>query len=107
VVSARGPQGGHQLARPAAAISLRDVLIALEGQTTSVDQILSLPCHIEVGTRHCVIREVLLEVKQAVDTILARTTLADLVARQQRLSDEKITVPLDLPALERLPVLRG
>jgi Rrf2 family protein len=106
VQSARGPQGGHLLGRPAAEISLRDILISLEGQTTSVDQILSLPCQIEVGPQHCAIREALLEVKQAVETILERITLADLLARQQRLSSEKIVVPLDL-APGRLPVLRG
>ena len=105
VLSARGPLGGHLLGRPASQISLRDILISLEGQTTSVDQILSLPCQIEVGPQHCAIREVLLEVKQAVETILARTTLEELLTRQRRLSDEKIVVPLDL-APGRLPVLR-
>jgi Rrf2 family protein len=105
VQSSRGPQGGHLLGRPAAEISLRDILLSLEGQTTSVDQILSLPCHIEVGPQHCAIREVLLEVKQAVETILARTTLTDLVTRQQRLSSERIVVPLDLPS-GLFPVVR-
>lgn len=96
IQSNRGPQGGHLLARPADSITLRDILLTLEGQTTSVDQILALPCNIEVGPEHCVIREVLLEVKQAVNTILGGTTLARLAARQQEILDRKIRVPSDL-----------
>ena len=96
IVSNRGPQGGHALARPAEEISLRDILLTLEGQTTSVDQILALPCSIDVGTEHCVIREVLLEVKQAVETILASTSLAELARRQGELVRSGCSVPLDL-----------
>src|SRR5262245_1832332 len=65
--SNRGPQGGHSLARPAPQITLRHILVTLEGQTTSVDQILALPCSIAVGPEHCAIREVFLEVKSAVE----------------------------------------
>lgn len=114
VVSHRGPQGGHGLGRPAAEIDLRDVLLVLEGQLTSIDQILALPCSIDVGTEHCAIREVFLEVKRAVEAILERTTLADLARRQRELVRGDISVPLDLggersvidePAL--LPILRS
>jgi Rrf2 family protein len=104
--SNRGPQGGHGLARPAVEISLRDILMTLEGQTTSIDQILALPCSIDVGTEHCVIREVFLEVKEAVEAILTRTTLADLVERQREILAKDIRVPLDVGAA-LLPVLRG
>lgn len=96
--SNRGPQGGHSLARPADEISVRDILLTLEGQTTSVDHILSLPCKIDVGTEHCVIREMLLEVKQAVEKILAATTLENLARRQGELVRHDIAVPSDLPA---------
>src|SRR5260370_41271163 len=61
--SNRGPQGGHTLGRPASQISLRQILMTLETQTTSIDQILALPCHIGIGPEHCAIREVFLEVK--------------------------------------------
>jgi Rrf2 family protein len=106
IQSNRGPQGGHLLARPADQISLKDVLLTLEGQTTSIDQILALPCAIDIGTEHCVIREVFLEVKEAVEAILARTTLADLVRRQREILRKDIRVPLDVAA-SALPVLRG
>lgn len=110
--SNRGPQGGHVLARPASDISIRDIIIPLEGQTTSVDQILSLQCKIEVGTEHCAIRELLLEVKQAVDQILDSTTLEELASRQTQILREDIRVPPALGCadleddLELLPVVR-
>ena len=81
ILSNRGPQGGHVLGRPASQISLRHVLMTLEGQTTAIDQILALPCTIDVGTEHCAIREVFLEVKEAIERILSATTLEEMVNR--------------------------
>jgi Rrf2 family protein len=112
VVSHRGPQGGHSLGRAAEDISLRDILLVLEGQLTSVDQILALPCTIDVGTEHCVLREVFLDVKRAVEAILVGTTLRDLVTRQTEILARDICIPQDLPREEaqredRLPVLRS
>lgn len=98
IQSNRGPQGGHSLARSAAAISLRDVLVTLEGQTTSIDQILALPCHIDIGPEHCAIREVFLEVKEAVERILTETTLEELVDRQREILAKNIRVPDDIHA---------
>jgi Rrf2 family cysteine metabolism transcriptional repressor len=95
--SNRGPAGGHVLGRPASRISLRDILITLEGQTTAIDQILALPCTIDVGTEHCAIREVFLEVKQAIERILSATTLEAMVNRQHEILTRRISVPLDLP----------
>jgi Rrf2 family protein len=103
--SNRGPQGGHSLARPANEITLWDILITLEGQVTSIDQILALPCNIDVGPEHCVIREVFLSVKRAVNQILAGTTLEDLAARQGEILDKDIRVPQDLPKPGPLPIL--
>ena len=103
--SNRGPQGGHSLARPASDISLWDILICLEGQVTSIDQILALPCNIDVGPEHCVIREVFLNVKRAVNTILGGTSLEDLATRQQDVVDRDIRIPQDLPKPGPLPIL--
>jgi Rrf2 family cysteine metabolism transcriptional repressor len=106
IQSNRGPQGGHLLARPASQISLHDILYALEGQVTSVDQILAQPCSIDIGTRHCVIREVFLDVKRSVETILKRQSLADLVRRQNEIISCNIEIPHDLgPSFKSLPVL--
>lgn len=107
IQSNRGPQGGHLLARPAEDISLRDVLVALEGHTTSIDHILAQPCTIGVGTDHCVIREVFLEVKESVDRILAGRSLADLAGRQRQISSQKILIPHDLPDGEGAPERRS
>ena len=95
--SSRGPRGGHSLGKPGDEITLKDILMTLEGRTTSVDQILSLPCQIEVGTRYCSIREVLLEVKTAVDEVLAGVDLASLATRQRELVEQGIDVPWDVP----------
>jgi Rrf2 family transcriptional regulator, cysteine metabolism repressor len=105
VHSNRGPQGGHVLGRPAAQISLRQILLTLELQTTSIDQILALPCHIGIGPEHCAIREVFLEVKSAVERILSSTTLQDMIDRQRHILHENISIPLDLPTPTLLPVV--
>ncbi len=96
VRSNRGPQGGHLLGRPAGDISMHDILVALEGHTTSIDHILAQPCTIGVGPRHCAIREVFLSVKEAVENILCGLSLADLAERQQEVCECKIEIPHDL-----------
>jgi Rrf2 family cysteine metabolism transcriptional repressor len=106
IQSNRGPQGGHVLGRPASEISLRHIMMTLEGQTTAIDQILALPCTIDVGTEFCAIREVFLEVKKAVERILSTMTLDELVHRQREILTHRISVPLDLPSQALLPVLR-
>ena len=103
--SNRGPQGGHSLGRPASQITIRHILITLEGQTTSIDQILALPCHIEIGSEHCAIREVFLEVKAAVERILSATTLEHVVERQRLILSQGLSVPHDLPGVSLLPIL--
>jgi Rrf2 family protein len=106
ILSNRGPQGGHVLGRPAAQINVRDIVMTLEGHTTAIDQILALPCKIEIGSGYCAIREVFLEVKSAVERILTATTLEDMVARQREVLEHKIRIPLDLPRPSLLPVLQ-
>jgi Rrf2 family protein len=103
--SNRGPQGGHVLGRPASQITIRHILMTLEGQITSVDQILALPCHIEIGSEHCAIREVFLEVKAAVERILSATTLEQVAERQREILMRGISVPHDLPSASLLPIL--
>jgi Rrf2 family transcriptional regulator, cysteine metabolism repressor len=105
VRSNRGPQGGHLLGRNAAEISLQQVLVSLEGQTTSIDQVLALPCSIGLGPERCAIREVFLQVKEAVNGILGGTSLAELAERQSEILRRNLSVPLDVPP-SRLPVIR-
>lgn len=107
--SNRGPQGGHVLARPASEISVRDILVTLEGQTTSVEQILSLPCCIAAGPEHCAIGELLLGVKQVVDDMLEATSLETLARRQSTLARGRTAVACSptraLRGGEQLPVI--
>ena len=106
IQSNRGPQGGHSLARPAADISLHDILFALEGHVTSIDQVLAQPCSIDIGTEHCVIREAFLRVKSAVVSILKEASLEDLANRQAEILECDIEIPHDLPLPQRsLPVV--
>ena len=104
ILSNRGPQGGHVLHRPASQISLRQILLTLEGQTTPIDQILSLPCTIDIGPQHCAIREVFLEVKEAIDRILSGITLGDMAERQREILVHGISVPLDVTARPPSPL---
>ena len=103
--SNRGPQGGHHLGRDAKKITIKDILVSLEGHTTSVDQVLAQPCTIAIGTQHCALREVFLQVKAAVEQILVQTNLEDLAARQKEIIDCSILIPLDLPASNSLPIV--
>jgi len=106
IQSNRGPQGGHALGRPPGEISLQNILLTLEGQTTSIDQILALPCTIDLGTEHCAIREVFLEVKRAIERVLSETTLEEMARRQREILQQQISIPLNLPsARPLLPVL--
>lgn len=90
--STRGPAGGHELARDASEITVADIIRCLEGNLTSVNAILDMPCHIQVGSQHCVIKEFLVGVKTVIEELLTAKTLADLAQRQHVLSTEKILV---------------
>jgi Rrf2 family protein len=92
VKSIRGPAGGHCLAKPASSITVGEILVCLEGEVTGLEAVLAMPCHIGVGPDHCVIKELLLEVKALVEGLLYSTTLADLVKRQCHLSQERVLV---------------
>jgi len=101
VKSSRGPQGGHGLGRDPHNISVGEVISVLEGPLTSVDAILDLPCHIKVGPQHCVIKEFLVGIKLEVERLLHATSLADLAARQNTISTEKILIQ---PRIMRPPL---
>lgn len=92
VRSIRGPAGGHGLARDARDISVGEIIQCLEGQLTNINAILDLPCGIAVGPQHCVIKEFLVEVKEAIEGLLNARTLADLAERQSDLTNRKILV---------------
>ncbi len=82
LLSTRGARGGVSLARPPYEIRLDEVIQALEGSTSPVD------CIDNPGmcprSDMCATRDVWDEVKQAVNGVLAATTLQDLVDRQRQ-----------------------
>ena len=92
VHSTRGPSGGHRLGKAPDQITVGEILACLEGEVTGVEGVLAMPCHIGVGPDHCVIKELLLEVKARVEDLLYSTTLADLAERQCQLSAERVLV---------------
>lgn len=84
IVSQRGPQGGHSLARPPAQINLAEAIAALEGTTAPlwcVEEGVEKECRLR---DRCVLRDVWQEVKQAADGVLNNTTLEDLRQRHMR-----------------------
>lgn len=87
IVSERGKQGGYSLARSPAEISLHDVLSVLEDSMDFVHCTEnSTGCE---RIEQCVTRDVWLEVKEATDSILKRTTLAELLRRRQELETSR------------------
>ena len=81
VKSSRGPTGGYLLARHPADITLREILLALEGETFRLWDC----CHPNAQKEICVhlagcgLRPVWLKLKEAIDGVLEQSTLADLL----------------------------
>lgn len=73
VTGVRGPEGGHRLAQPAAAITVADIIRAVEGPLAEVHG--DRP---EQSDER--LRDVWVAVRVALRTVLERVTLADLVA---------------------------
>jgi len=81
VTSARGQRGGYALARPPAEITLHEVLSPLEDALDIVHCTEEGDSCPRSGV--CCTQEVWREIKEAVECILCRITLADLLQRQR------------------------
>jgi Rrf2 family cysteine metabolism transcriptional repressor len=79
--SSRGARGGISLGRPAENISLIDVVRALEGSVAPVECV-DDPAKCSRADS-CVTRDLWIETKRAMESVLESTTLADLVQRQR------------------------
>ena len=87
VHSVRGKQGGLQLARPAAAISLLDIVGAVEPTAIALNICLSPDgegCH---RSAECVVHEELAEIQAALHQRLAAVSLAALAERDRAMKD--------------------
>ena len=81
VASQRGAEGGYTLARPAAEISLADIIRAVEGPIASVRG--SRPDEIEYSGAATALRDVWLELRTSMRDVLEGTSLADIVTRSR------------------------
>jgi Rrf2 family protein len=79
VASQRGADGGYALARPAAEISVADVIRAVEGPIASVRG--ERPDGLTYRGPAAALKDTWLELRAAMREVLEGTTLADLVAR--------------------------
>ena len=75
----RGAEGGYRLAKPAAGISLAEVIRAVEGPIATVRG--ARPEDVEYAGAAAALREVWIELRASMRGVLEETSLADLVAR--------------------------
>ena len=90
IKSSRGAHGGVSLGRPPEDISLIDVVRALEGSVAPVECVDDPAKCARAGS--CVTRDLWIETKRAMESVLESTTLADLVRRQR---DKNGSVKID------------
>src|SRR5918997_5802553 len=81
VASQRGAEGGYWLARPAAEVSLADVIRAVEGPIASVRG--SRPDEVAYTGAAAALTDVWLELRASMRGVLEGTSLADLVERSR------------------------
>ncbi|MBV9867799.1 MAG: Rrf2 family transcriptional regulator [Abitibacteriaceae bacterium] len=87
VKAKRGAQGGYMLAKPVAEITVFDALVALEGP---LDPMMCLSETVPTEQNNCMasgscaVQEVWREMRDALEIVLKRLTLGELVERQKR-----------------------
>ncbi len=82
--SLRGPQGGHQLARPPSAISIAAIIAALDGPTASEGAHPPSEARGNDAATDLVVRAAWEQVSAAIDDALGRITLDILLEQRQR-----------------------
>jgi len=80
VASQRGAEGGYRLAKPAAEISLADVIRAVEGPIATVRGV--RPEDTAYTGAAAGLRDVWIELRTSMRGVLEETSLADIVARR-------------------------
>jgi Rrf2 family protein len=87
ILSKRGPQGGHSLARPPSEINLGEVISALEGSTSPrcVQEPAECPRSVI-----CVQREVWRQIEEAAQKLLQATTIMELAEQEGKRQEEGI-----------------
>jgi Rrf2 family protein len=95
VKAARGKDGGYTLARPAEAIVIGDVIDALGGRLFEHDFCDSHAGQVAICTRSvdCSVRSLWRAVQVAVDHVLGKTTLRDLLQNEEEMNSWVRTIP--------------
>jgi Rrf2 family protein len=103
VTSARGQAGGYTLARPAQQIVVGEALAALGGRLYEPAFCSSHTGQVKVCTHSvdCSVRSLWSAVQHAVDQVLSRTTLKDLVRNEQEMTSvvTHLSPPASNPSL--------
>jgi Rrf2 family protein len=95
VKAARGKEGGYTLARPAVDIVIGDVMNALGGRLFETDFCNSHSGQAAICTRSvdCSVRSLWKAVQIAVDQVLHKTTLRDLLQNEEEMNSWVRTIP--------------
>jgi Rrf2 family protein len=95
VKAARGKDGGYTLARPADAILIGEVIDALGGRLFEHDFCDSHSGQVAICTRSvdCSVRSLWRAVQVAVDHVLGKTTLRDLLQNEEEMNSWVRTIP--------------
>ena len=85
VASERGREGGYRLRRPPAEIQIGEIVRLMDGPLAPLGDAVELARRVRTEPRHPGLFDVFLDVRNAAAAILDHTTLADVLARDQRL----------------------
>src|SRR6185437_14494732 len=95
VKAARGKEGGYTLARPAGEIVIGDVVTLLGGKLFETDFCDSHSGQVAICTRSvdCSVRSLWRAVQVAVDQVLSKATLRDLLQNEEEMNTWVRTIP--------------
>lgn len=85
VRSERGREGGYRLRRPPAEIAVGEVVRIMDGPLAPLGDAVELAQRVRSERRHAGLFDVFLDVRNAAAAILDHTTLADVLARNERI----------------------
>jgi Rrf2 family protein len=89
VISRRGNEGGYALARPPGEITLGEVIRVLDGSLAPMASAAELKQLMQSKTGQPGVYAILIDVRDAVSSILDRTSLADVLRRNRQARETK------------------
>lgn len=91
VESVKGKHGGYSLARPPEAVTLGEVIRAVDGPLAPIANAREIEKRIQREDRHPGLYSVLLDVRNAISEILDHKSLADICAKSMELAQLRPT----------------